>query len=132
MTANNKENSLFISCSGIFKRKSAESFTKIKLGMVRKNIAGKQINPNVGSIFVTRSEGLVKIVIDAPNPIKKPKALDVPIAIFEGICFLIKQGKNKVAPPIPINPEIMEKQKPIKLVVNFDGKIDVFILGSWL
>ena len=57
---------------------------------------------------------LIKILIEAPSPIKTPSALDVPIANFTGMLFLIKNGTNKVAPPIPTNPEIMEKIKPTK------------------
>ena len=58
---------------------------------------------------------LIKILIEAPSPIKHPIALDVPIANLAGILFLIKNGTNKVAPPIPTKPEIMAKIKPTKL-----------------
>ena len=58
---------------------------------------------------------LIKILIEAPSPIKKPSALDVPIANLAGMLCSIKNGTNKVAPPIPTKPEIIEKIKPIKL-----------------
>ena len=54
------------------------------------------------------------MLIDTPSPIKKPSALDVPIANFAGMLCSVKYGTNKVAPPIPTNPEIMEKIKPNK------------------
>jgi|MEHZ01.3.fsa_nt_MEHZ010680998.1_1 hypothetical protein len=63
----------------------------------------------------------MKILIDAPSPIKNPNALDVPMAILGGILFLIKYGTNKVAPPMPTKPEIIEKTKPIKLELKLFG-----------
>ena len=57
---------------------------------------------------------LIKILIEAPSPISNPSALDVPMANLAGILFFIKNGTNKVAPPIPTKPEIIEKIKPIK------------------
>ena len=74
--------------------------------------------------------------MDAPNPMKKPNTLDVPIASFGGMLFLIKKGTNKVAPPIPTMPEIIEKAfqlaesgQPGPVLVNvpmdiFSKKID--------
>ena len=58
---------------------------------------------------------LIKILIEAPSPIRNPSALDVPMANLAGILFLIKNGTNKVAPPIPTKPEIIEKIKPTEL-----------------
>ena len=55
------------------------------------------------------------MLIDAPSPIKNPNALEVPMANLAGIFFLIKYGTNKVAPPMPTKPEIIEKIKPTKL-----------------
>ena len=61
---------------------------------------------------------LIKILIEAPRPIKNPSALDVPIANLAGRLFLIKNGTNKVAPPIPTRPEIIEKKNPVKLEIK--------------
>ena len=58
---------------------------------------------------------LIKILIEAPSPTKTPRALDVPIANLAGMLCLIKNGTNKVAPPIPTKLEIIEKIKPIRL-----------------
>ena len=51
--------------------------------------------------------------MDALNPMKKPNTLDVPIASLGGMLFLTKKGTNRVAPPIPTMPEIIEKTKLI-------------------
>ena len=56
--------------------------------------------------------------MDALNPMKKPNTLDVPIASLGGMLFLIKKGTNKVAPPIPTMPEIIEKTKLITFESN--------------
>ena len=57
----------------------------------------------------------INTVIDVNRPIKKPKALDVPIASLEGTSLFIRYGVNKVPPPIPRIPEISAKKNPIIL-----------------
>ena len=58
------------------------------------------------------------MLIDATSPIKNPSALEVPIANLTGMLFRIKNGTNKVAPPIPTNPEIMAKINPTKFDIK--------------
>ena len=55
---------------------------------------------------------------------KKPKTLDVPIASLGGMLFLIKKGTNKVAPPIPTMPEIIEK---IKLIIFESNRLGIVL-----
>ena len=64
--------------------------------------------------------------MDALNPMKKPNTLDVPMACLGGILFLTKKGTNKVAPPIPTMPEIIEKTKLIIFESNPLGKAPFF------
>ena len=66
--------------------------------------------------------------MDALNPMKKPNTLDVPIASLGGMLFLTKKGTNKVAPPIPTMPEIIEKTKLITFESNRLGKVLFFKL----
>ena len=73
------------------------------------------------------------MLIDAPSPIKNPNALEVPMANLAGIFFLIKYGTNKVAPPIPTKPEIIEKIKPTKFEIKLFWTGEVLIkLTLWV
>ena len=66
------------------------------------------------------------MAIDALSPMKKPNTLDVPMASLGEVLFLIKNGTNKVAPPIPTMPEIIEKTKLITFDSNRLGKVLFF------
>ena len=72
------------------------------------------------------------MLIDTPSPIKKPSALDVPIANFAGMLCLVKYGTNKVAPPIPTNPEIIEKMKATMLEIKLFGIVDLTRIVLWV
>jgi hypothetical protein len=73
------------------------------------------------------------MLIDAPSPIKNPNALEVPMANLAGIFFLIKYGTNKVAPPMPTKPEIIEKIKPTKLETKLFGMGELLLrLVLWV
>ena len=64
----------------------------------------------------------------AKNPIKKPNALEVPIASLEEILLLIRYGTNNVAAPIPRSAEIPEKIKLIILAFRLPGRDDSFFV----
>ena len=66
------------------------------------------------------------MAIDALSPMKKPNTLDVPMASLGAMLFLIKKGTNKVAPPIPTMPEIIEKTKLIPFDSNRLGNVLFF------
>ena len=75
---------------------------------------------------------LIKILIEAARPIKKPKALEVPIANLPGILFLIKYGTNKVAPPIPTKLEMIAKKNPTVLEKKLLGIDDLLKFILWV
>ena len=54
------------------------------------------------------------------------------MANLAGIFFLIKYGTNKVAPPIPTKPEIIEKKNPIILEMKLFGRDDLVKFILWL
>jgi len=55
------------------------------------------------------------------------------MANLAGIFFLIKYGTNKVAPPMPTKPEIIEKIKPTKLETKLFGMGELLLrLVQWV
>ena len=77
------------------------------------------------SFIVAEFKELIKILTEAPRPIKNPRALEVPIANLAGTSFLIKYGTNKVAPPIPTIAEMLENKNPTILEIKLFGKVDL-------